>query len=867
MPVSAGTRLGSYEILSLIGAGGMGEVYKARDTRLDRIVAIKISSEQFSERFEREAEAIAALSHPNICTLFDVGPNYLVMEYIQGQTLKGPLPLGVALKYAAQICDALEAAHKQGITHRDLKPENVLVTKSGIKLLDFGLAKRSFLPAEGDATQSIALTKEHTVLGTLRYMAPEQLEGKPADARSDIFAFGAVLYEMLTGKRAFEGKSAASLISAIMSSEPTPITAIQPMTPSALDGVVRISLAKDPEERWQSARDVRHALECIQESANATTHSSNRRELAGYALALCLAAALAFLYFHHEDRPLTSGRMSFTLPPPEKTAFRGASAIAISPDGSRLAAAVTATGGPSGIWIRPLDSLSWRPVAGTSQTSARPAWSPDGQSLVISNLQKLERLDLSGGSHQTLCSGYTVYNPAWGSAGVILFGRNSGPLYRVDASGGSCVPATKLDPTLGEYGHYWPKFLPDGRHFLFLSRGQVGNEVIWVGSLDSTERVRLTPGSAGAAYTGPPRGPGHLIYEKDGIPMAQPFDPVGLRLTGEPIPIPGLQKAGAYQALGVPSISASQNGILIQRDANEATELVWFDRSGKRLSTVGRGDAYTHVSLSPNDERLVYTSSTETASGTDMLVADLSRDNAKSRLHSGESFSSIPVWSNDGSQVAYGSAGGGAYKICRKAGNGTGQEQVLVESKNWMIPSCWSADGQYLVYHQSDASTSFDIWLLPLDGNRKPRLYLGTDYDERNGRISPDGRWMAYSSNESGEPEVYVRTFPDANGGKWHVSVGGGAQPEWRSDGKELFYLSPDLKIVSVDVKTGLGEFQASRPRVLFARPRAGLGYTNLGMDYAVTADGQRFLANTAFDDGASSNITVFTNWTLGLRK
>ena len=871
MPLAAGTRLGPYEILARIGAGGMGEVYKARDTRLDRIVAVKISKEQFSERFEREAYAIAALNHPNICQLYDVGPNYLVMEYIEGQPLKGPLPLDIALKYATQICDALEAAHKKGISHRDLKPENILVTKAGIKLLDFGLAKRSLLPEEGGATQTIALTQENTILGTLQYMAPEQLEAKPADARSDIFAFGTVLYEMVTGKRAFVGKSSASLISAIMSSEPVPMSGLQPMTSPALDRVVMTCLAKDPEERWQSARDVKHALECIAfESVKAPAGAAGprrHRELAGYALALCLASALVILYFRQTDRPASSARILFTVPPPEKAAFQGGSAAAISPDGSRLVAAFRSPDSRAGLWIRPLDSMAWQPVPDTA-VGTRPAWSPDGQSLVFAGLTVLQKVDLSGGPRQTLCSGRIFYSPSWGSAGVILVALPAGPVYRVPASGaGPCAPATTLDAAQAEIGHYAPKFLPDGHHFLFLSRGAGGTGTIWAGSLDSKERLRLVSGTGGAAYAGPPRGPGHLLYEREGIALAQPFDPVRLRLLGEPVPIPGLRKVSAYQANGVPSTSASESGVLIQRDATEVTELVWFDRSGRRLSEIARGDAYTHLALSPDDTRVIYTAPDEVSSGADLLVVDLSRGNAKTRLNGGETLATVPVWSNDGAQVAWASSRGGSWGIYRKPANGTGQAELLVESRNWMIPSCWSADGRYLVYHETDQKTGFHIWLLPLSGDRKPQSYLRTQSEERNGQISPDGRWMAYASYDSGHLEVYVRTFPDANGGKWLVSVGGGSQPVWRRDGRELFFLSPEMKVLSVEVKNGRGGFEASQPRVLFGRPRAGLSYTNLAADYAVSADGQRFLANTALDEPGASSITVLTNWTAGLKK
>ncbi|MDQ6706225.1 MAG: protein kinase, partial [Acidobacteriota bacterium] len=542
MPVTPGTRLGPYEIVSRIGAGGMGEVYKARDTRLDRIVAVKISKEQFSERFEREAQAIAALNHPNICQLYDVGPNYLVMEYIEGQPLKGPLPLDIALKYATQICDALEAAHKKGISHRDLKPENILVTKPGIKLLDFGLAKRSFLPEAGEATQTIALTQENSILGTLQYMAPEQLEGKPADARSDIFAFGAVLYELVTGRRAFVGKSSASLISAIMSSQPAPMSELQPIASPALERVVTTCLAKDPEERWQSARDVKHAIECValesSKPARAATRSSNHREWAAYAVALCLAAALAFMYLHRTGGQTANARMLFTLQPPEKAAFIGGSAPAISPDGSRVVAAGRSTENRNGLWIRPLDSLGWQPVPDTYSAS-RPAWSPNGQSLVFVSLTRLQKVDLSGGPSQTLCSGYNFSTPSWGATGVILVALRAGPLYRVEASGGSCAPATKLDSAQGEIGHHVPKFLPDGRHFLFLSRAANGSGIIWAGSLDSNERIRLMSSSGGASYAGPPSGPGHLLYEKEGIAVAHRFDPVRLQLSGEPVPIPG----------------------------------------------------------------------------------------------------------------------------------------------------------------------------------------------------------------------------------------------------------------------------------------------------------------------------------------
>ncbi len=872
MPLASGTRLGPYEIVAPIGAGGMGEVYKARDTRLDRIVAIKISNERFSERFEREAHAIAALNHPNICQLYDVGPNYLVMEFIEGQTLKGPLPLDVALKYAAQICDALEAAHRKGISHRDLKPENILVIKSGIKLLDFGLAKRSPTPTEGDATQTIALTKENSILGTLQYMAPEQLEAKPADARSDIFVFGAVLYEMVTGKRAFVGNSSASLISAIMSSEPAPMASLQPVAPAALERVVKTCLAKDPDERWQSARDVKHALEGIaleriEAPAIAVTGRPTRRELAGYALALCLAAILTWVYFRQGDPPANS-RIVSSIQLPEKAAFRGNFAVAISPDGMRLAASVISSGHFS-LWVRSLDSPAWEAVPET-EGAGQAAWSPDGRSVLLNISQSLLKIDLSGGPRQTMCTGYTVRSASWGAAGVILFAQSrAGPVYRVPASGGDCLPATALDAAHGEASHGWPHFLPDGRHFFFLSRGAkgtTGSEVIWAGSLDSKERVRLVSGAGGAAYAGPPRGPGYLLYEKEGIAMAHPFDPVRLRLLGEPVPIPGLRKLSLNQDVGVPSIAVARNGVLIQRDSSEVTELVWFDRSGKRLTTLARGDTYTHVALSRDDARLAYVGGDETTPGVYLWIADLSRDNVKTRLNYADT-RTVPIWSSDGAQVAYGASREGSWKIYRKAANGTGPEEVLVESQNWLVPTCWSADGRYLAYHESDSKSGSDIWLLPLQADRKARVYLKTQFDEYNGQISPDGRWMSYNSNESGKMEVYVNTFPDANGGKWLVSVGGGAQPLWRRDGRELFYLSPDLKVLSVDVTTGPGVFDASRPKVLFARPRGGLTYMNLAPDYAVTADGQRFVANTALEGAGSTAVTVLTNWSFGLKK
>lgn len=426
------------------------------------------------------------------------------------------------------------------------------------------------------------------------------------------------------------------------------------------------------------------------------------------------------------------------------------------------------------------------------------------------------------------------------------------------------MAATTLDAAQGEAAHLSPHFLPDGRHFVYVARGTSASEVIWAGSLDSKERVRLLSGTGGAAYAGPPRGPGYLLYDKAGIATAQPFDPVRLRLLSGPVPIPGLPKVNASQAFGASSIAVSQNGVLVQHDPTEVTELVWFDRSGKRLSTVARGDAYTHVALSRDDARVVYNAQDETTPGVNVWVADLARESAKTRLTYGQTTSTIPIWSSDGTQVVYGTTRG---RIYRKAGNGTGQEEVLVESKNWLIPSCWSADGRYLVYHEVDPKTADDIWVLTLGGDRRPRAYLRTQFDERNGQISPDGRWMAYSSNESGKLEVYVSTFPDANGGKWPVSIGGGAQALWRRDGKELFYLSPEMKVMSVEVKTGVRAFEASRPKVLFARLPGGLGYTNRGVDYAVTADGQRFLANTAVDERGSSAITVLTNWTEGLKK
>ena len=895
--LTPGAKLGPHEILSLIGAGGMGEVYRARDTRLERIVAIKVlpahlaDNPELRERFEREAKTIASLNHPHICTLHDIGRqdgvDFLVMEYLEGETLamrllKGPLPLDQVLRYAIEISDALDKAHRKGVTHRDVKPGNIMLTKNGSKLLDFGLAKlkQEATPANTPFSQLPTLahnpTVQGTLLGTMQYMSPEQVEGKndELDGRTDIFAFGAVVYEMATGKKAFEGKSTASLISSILKDEPPPISSLQPMTPPQLDRLVKTCLAKEPEERWQAASDLCRELKWVAEGgseagipAPVVARRKNRERLARAVAAIAIVIAVVALsvvaYFRRA--PAEPQAVRFSIGPPEKTTFSiSASFLTVSPDGTKLAFEAVDSSGKSQLWVRPLDSEAPQPLAGTDNATL-PFWSADSRFLAFYADGKLKKIAIAGGPAQTLAEAATGFgNGSWNPEGVVLFtpAGSGGGIHRVSAAGGATTAITTLNTSRQETGHLWPHFLPDGNHFLYLAQSSnPENNAIWVGSLDEKDSKLLLAANSFVQYA----PPGYLLFARERTLLAQPFDADALELTGEALPI--AEEVQQNMGNGRAAFAVSQNGVLAYRSRGIVnTQLTWFDRTGKSLGQLGPPGSNDDPELSPDGKRLAV--ERQDAQGAwDIWLADLVRGTS-TRFTFDPASDYLPLWSPDGSQLAFSSNRmGRIFNLYQKPSSGAGNEELLLQSEVNKYVMDGSSDGRFLIYSNQDPKTRHDLWVLPLSGDRKPFLFLQTQFEEYHARFSPDGRWTAYISNESGKYEVYVQSFPKPSG-KWQVSTNGGIQPRWRRDGKELFYLGLDGKLMAVAVKSD-ATLEIGAPTALFeARTLYGTAVNiSARQEYDVTGDGQRFLLNVDLSDDASNPITVVLNWTAGLQK
>jgi Tol biopolymer transport system component/predicted Ser/Thr protein kinase len=894
MTLATGTRLGPYEILAPLGAGGMGEVYKARDTRLERTVAIKVlpqhlsSSPEIRQRFEREAKTISQLSHPHICALHDVGRegdvDFLVMEYLEGETLaarltKGALPLEQTLRFGVEIADALDKAHRQGVVHRDLKPGNVMLTKSGVKLLDFGLAKLQeagatspFSPLSALPTQEKALTAEGTILGTLQYMAPEQLEGKETDARTDIFALGAVLYEMATGNKAFSGTSQASLISAIMQNDPPTISSLQPMTPPALDRVVQKCLSKDPEDRWHSAADFGSELKWIaagsQVGAQAIRPSPRGR---GERLGWLVAAALALLIIALWSGVLTRRtpasaviRASILLPDGAEfvSTWVDAGPVEISPDGTRLVFTARQGEGPNLLWVRTLSESAARPLAGT-EGAQRPFWSPDGRFIGFFADRAFKKIDVNGGPVFSLAPGTESRGGTWNRDGVILFTPNArGPVERVSADGGKVTLATVYGPK--DATHRYASFLPDGRHFLYLVRhsgaGSGAEPEIRVGSLDSKESKRILSVASNVVYAS-----GHILYLREGALVAQAFDLDGLAVRGEPITLASDVLWDERFSRGV--FSASQNGVLVYQTGKGLTlsALRWLDRSGGVLGTVGEPAQFFNggdPEISPDTTRATASIVDLRTGVADIWTIDLA-SGTRSRFTTGAGDKFWSAWSRDGSRIAYNisSPGGrGGYDILYKLTAGSGAEEKLAsEPAEFEVPLSLSPDGRFLLYQRRKEERD-DLWLLPLTGDRTPRPFVVTPALEQMGQFSPDGRYVAYMSDESGRFEVYVAAFPGP-GGRWQVSQGGGSEPRWSRDGKELFFFAPDNRLMAAQVKSDGASFEVGAIVPLFHARAMGFSYR-----YDVGKDGKRFLVASGLPQELSP-ITLVTNWTAELEK
>jgi serine/threonine protein kinase len=843
MPASAGDRLGPYELLSLIGEGGMGEVWKARDTRLDRIVVVKISKQEFTERFEREARAVAALNHPHICQIYDVGPNYLVMEFIDGAPINGPLPVEQAGEYASQILDALEAAHKKGIIHRDLKPANILVSKQGIKLLDFGLAKQVAPLKETDLT--LALTAEGQLIGTLQYMSPEQLQGKEADVRSDLFSFGCVFYEMLTGRRAFQGDSPASVIAAILQREPAPLAVSAP-----LERVVKTCLAKDPDQRFQDALDLKHALAwAIKQPARARAQTSGEWWIAA-AAALLLGAGAGWSISHFRQNPPEDRPFRFQINPPQDGRFvvaAGAGGIALSPDG-KLAAYVASTNGRSGLWLRPLDSTAARLLPGT-EGAYSPFWSPDGQSIAFFAEGALRRLDLSGGAPSTICEVVAGRGGAWSSDGRIVFATLANPLLQVASSGGTPTQLTTLDSSKGEISHAWPQLLPGGQ-FLYIAQGDKPESGgIYAASLSKpADRTRLLSTETNALYAS-----GYLLWMRGGTLVAQEFDPLKLKLAGEAHLLG--DPVGQSAITGRMNVAASNTGLLLFASGG-SNQLSWLDRAGKPVGNVGEPGDYFIFHISPDGRRIAAASGNVPRS--DLWLVDVQR--GVSGRFTFTANAAEPVWSPDGRMLVFRSGN----SLASRQANGAGEEQRLTESAERQLPTDWSRDGKFILFWQISPETKTDIWVLPVTPNGKPagkpQPYLRTPFREAAAQFSPEPspRWVAYESDESGQYEVYVQTFPEPHS-KVQISTGGGRFPKWGPGGHELFYVSPDDKLLAVTLKIGKDSVEPSSPRELFQLPTPTVNF----IPYDVSSDGQRFLVEAP----PAQALTAVINWPVLVNK
>jgi Tol biopolymer transport system component len=900
--LNPGTKLGPYEIQSPIGAGGMGEVYRARDTRLDRTVAVKIlpahlSNPEARQRFDREARAISSLNHPHICTLHDVGhqdgTDYLVMEFLEGETLqqrllRGPLPLQEALNYGIQIAEALHLAHQAGIAHRDLKPGNIMLIKSGAKLLDFGLAKPvteavaeassavSLTPSTPTVTlaamsaSATPLTERGTVVGTFQYVPPEVLHGKNADARSDIFALGAVLYEMITGQQAFVGRSQLSVMTAILEKEPEPMAQIPP----SLEHVVRTCLAKDPADRWQSAREVarelRWAAQVGAETVPSGSAAGSGARFSGIWIVVVLAAlGLASAAAYYATRPAPASRLVASLVPPAgvfpDTSGRNGPPQ-ISPDGRTLAftgcksesASRSILGGSSvcSIWVRPLRSGDAREVAGTAGGYA-PFWSPDSREIGFFADGKLKRVAVDGGPVQVLCDAEDARGGSWGSSGTIVFAPlRAAPIFRVPAEGGTPVAITHSTATsnIAQMGsHRWPHFLPDSEHFLYVNSPNGGScgdlSEIRFASLDGKQDMPVVRACGSPVFAN-----GHLIYWREGNLVAQPLDPRKGVLSGTPFPIADHVAADAL--FGSAAFSASGNGTLVYRGGEGAiaAQLVWYDRTGKTLGGLGENDVYDSVAISPDGSQVA------TNAGMSRRILVIGARGSRTLVTCGDSFCSYPVWSADGREVYYASNAKGPYNIYAKAADGSRDERPVITFPAGHFGAFFlatSPDGQYLAYASPDAQSKnkrLQIFVLGLAGDHSPKLFLEGPADELAPAFSPDGKWLAYESAQSGRNEVYVTPFP-AGGAQYQVSTNGGERPVWRRDGKEIFYRE-SLRLMAVKVTPKSNVIELAPPEALFEVAARNLN----GRWYDVAPDG-RFLMNTVPYSSQTQNFELVVNW------
>ena len=906
MPLSVGDILGPYEILAPIGAGGMGEVYRGRDAKLGRDVALKVLPEEFArdverlERFQREARVLAALNHPNIAAIYgleDSGDTHaLVMELAEGPTLadrirQGSIPVEDVVLIARQICDALEYANERGIIHRDLKPANVKVASDdSVKILDFGLAKALIGEvASQDISTSPTLsrlaTMQGVLLGTAAYMSPEQAKGKPVDRRADIWAFGCVLYEMLTGEMAFHGDTVSETMAAVLKNDPDwsllPVT-----TPIRVRVLLRRCLQKDPKQRLRDIGDARISLDEVfaGEPESSLTEQTGislppRRRALPWVLFAATAAVLAALAFvHFREGPSETGEpVRFQIPLPDKAAMTTVGAFAVSPDGSRLAFAARGADGVLSLWVRTLNSLEAHPLAGSEvAASSLPPfiWSFDSRYIAFDAGGKLRKIDVSSGATETVCGlADTVVGGSWNRDGVIILGTGAGGIMRVSANGGSASALTTLDSSRSESNHVLPSFLPDGRHFIYTrASGNVANNGIYIGSLDAKpeqqDSKRLVATDWGPAYVpSSDPGMGKLLFMRDGTLMAQSFDARRLVLIGEPVNVAEQLRSFAHYGY----FSVSTNGVLVYRTggAGEDRQLTWFDRQGKVLGTAGDAGDYVYPALSPDGKRAAIGRRDPQTGKLALWIVDFSRGTS-TRFTFGSFRADYPIWSPDGNRIIFTSNIGGTFDIYQKAATGATAEEPLLKSKENKVSGSLSRDGRFLMYSADGLETKSDLWVLPFENDNKPFPFLQTEFNEVDGQFSPDGHWVAYASDESGRYEIYARKFLRDAGAptpetasKWQVSYSGGREPRWSADGKELHYVTLDWKVMAVEVTT-TPVFQAQSPKLLFQAPQQ-----SATTDGEYTLDGKRFLflAPAQQAGQARAPFTVVLNWETGLKK
>jgi Tol biopolymer transport system component len=883
MALPAGTKLGRYEIQSPLGAGGMGEVYRAKDLQLGREVAVKIlpshlsSNPEARRRFEQEARTISALNDPNICTLHDVGHqdgvDFLVMELLQGETLenrlrKGPLPLEQVCNYGSQIASGLDKAHRKGILHRDLKPGNIMLTKSGAKLLDFGLAKAT-QPVATNTTVSAAIsaTDQKMLVGTFPYMSPEQVKGEGLDARSDIFSLGAVLYEMVTGRRAFDGKSELSVVSAILEKEPEPIAMLAPTFPPDAAHLIDRCLAKDPEERWQTARDIARELQWIGERGTGPTPvrgpaKSKGAWLLWMAGGVLLGAALLAAALAWRSQNATRQESYFLAAVPLSLHD-----LALAPNGSTVAAVgFSESAKTNDLWLYEVGSQEPRELADTEEASF-PFWSPDGKSLGFFADGKLKRLEIAGGPVQVICDAPAGRGGAWNKDGVIVFtpsGHLSSGLYRISAAGGAATRVAAPDGSHGADSNRWPIFLPDGKHFLYLAAnlsGQTDSDALYAGSLDSSETRFITKTTGNAAYA----APGYLLFSREKTLYAQKFDAAKLELSGEAVPL--LRSVSYMPRIAHNDYAVANRDVLVAQPASgvSLSRLVWRNRNGDESGTVGKPDVYANVMLAPNEKAVAFDKTDQENQNTDLWTFDLQRGSLK-RLTFDPAIDAEPLWSPDGKSILFASSRSGVMRIYMKDAGGGEDEKLLpldASDRADQYPTSWSPDGKYFLYERDTAETR--LWVAEMPDLKTWPLVKDAE-TTRNGDFSPDGKWIAYNSNETGKWEIYVTSFPVPHG-KWQVSNNGGTQPRWRGDGKELFYLAPDGKMMATPLTSTGDHFDPGTPVALF---QASARHTVAGSErvsYDVTKDGQRFLINTQMENLETKPMMVVLNWSAALQK